>query len=159
MKKLDQVVIILGIICLIFAVPSWGQPEMPGPGKGFKGPKGPGAKMFDPKAVETLSGEVVAVESWAPRRAEAPQMVHLTLKTDKETVRVMLGPSTYLDQQPVKITKGDQVEVKGFRQTRPRGTVITAQEVKKGDQVLKLRDAQGIPLYPPQGPRRQAISD
>ena len=156
MKKIGQMVIILGIICLVFAAPSGAQPEKPGPGKGMyggKGPQGPSARMFDPKAVETMSGEVVAVESWAPSRAEAPQMAHLTLKTDKETVRVMLGPSTYLDQQPVKIAKGDRVEVKGFRQTRPRGTMITAQEVKKGDQVLKLRDAQGTPLYPSQGPR------
>jgi len=46
------------------------------------------------------------------------------------------------------------VEVTGSRVSSRQGAVIVAGELRKGDQVLKLRDAQGVPLWPPQGPGR-----
>jgi hypothetical protein len=131
-----------------------GQPTVPpGPppgrlGRGGRG-GGPG-RFFDPNTVETLVGEVVRVQRGPLGRRGRGDLVHFTLKTDKETIEVFLGPGSFVDQQSVKPAKGDRVEVKGSRQTGPRGrTFLSAAEVKKGGQVLKLRNDQGAPLWPP----------
>ncbi len=150
MKRLANLTGIIGIVSLIYAGPAWAQQAMPGPGKGEGMMGGRGGRMYDPQTVETISGEVVRVDQMAGMAAG----VHLLLKTDKETVTVVVGPAAYLDQQKMKIAAGDKVEVRGSRGTRGQGPVIVAAELKKGDQVLKLRDAQGLPLWPRQGPGR-----
>lgn len=150
MRKIGKLVGIMAIICLIFVVPTWAQQGPPGPGKGKGMMEGRGGRMYNPQTVETISGEVVRVDQMAGMAAG----VHLLLKTDKETVTVVVGPAAYLDQQKMKIAAGDKVEVTGSRVTRGQGPVIVAAELKKGGQVLKLRDDQGLPLWPPQGPGR-----
>lgn len=150
MRKFGNLLGIMGILCLIFAVPAWAQQARPVPGKGGGMMGGRGGQMYDPKTLETISGEVLRVDQMAGMAAG----VHLTLKTDKETVTVVVGPAFYLEQQKMTIAAGDKVEIKGSRVTQRQGPVIIAGELKKGDQVLKLRDDQGLPLWPPQGPRR-----
>jgi len=104
-------------------------------------------RMFDPKTVETISGEVVQVKK-TPHRRRAGYGVHLILKTEKEEIPVSLGPSWYLDKQEVKIDEKDKVEVKGSRVTLKGGKpAIIAAEVKKGSAMLKLRDADGTPAW------------
>jgi hypothetical protein len=73
--------------------------------------------------------------------------IHLTVKADKETVSVMLGPGWYIERQDTKLAKGDMVEVKGSRITYEGKPAIVAAEVKKGDAVLKLRDNNGVPVW------------
>ncbi|MEJ2070947.1 MAG: hypothetical protein P8X65_14560 [Syntrophobacterales bacterium] len=136
-----------------------GQPAVPPgppPGRlGRGGRRGGPGRFFDPKTVETLVGEVVQVQRGPLGRRGRGDLVRFTLKTGKETIEVFLGPSSFVDKQSVKPAKGDRVEVKGSRQTGPQGrTFLSAAEVKKGDQVLKLRDDQGTPLWPPRQGRR-----
>ena len=85
-------------------------------------------------------------------------IVRFNLKTDKGPVLVVLGPARFVDGQSLKLAAGDQVEVKGSRITGPKGrTSVTAAEVTKGGQVMKLRDDQGNPLWPKgQGKKRRA---
>jgi hypothetical protein len=73
--------------------------------------------------------------------------VHLTLKTDKETVSVHLGPAWYLENQDVKIEKKDRLEIKGSRVSFGGKPAIIASEVRKGDQILTLRDNDGFPVW------------
>ena len=73
--------------------------------------------------------------------------VHLVVKTDKGDVSAHLGPQWYLENQDVKIEPKDKVEIKGSRVTMQGQPVLIAAEVKKGDEVLKLRDDAGIPLW------------
>jgi len=80
--------------------------------------------------------------------------VHLMVKTDKEEIAVHLGPRWYVDEQTVKLAVKDRVEVRGSRITQAGKPVIIAAEVKKADQVLKLRDEAGLPLWGGKG-RRQ----
>ncbi|HEY7586069.1 MAG TPA: hypothetical protein VH866_06115 [Candidatus Deferrimicrobiaceae bacterium] len=104
-------------------------------------------RMFDPKTVETISGEVVQVKKLTHRR-RVGYGVHLLVKTEKEEIPVSLGPSWYLDKQEVKIAEKDKVEVKGSRITLKSGKpAIIAAEVKKGDAILKLRGADGAPAW------------
>jgi hypothetical protein len=71
----------------------------------------------------------------------------MNVKTDKETISVHLGPSWYLENQDVKIEPKDRVEVKGSRVTFAGNPAMIAAEVKKGDEVLKLRDDNGFPVW------------
>ena len=103
-------------------------------------------RMFDPKSVETISGEVTSVDRITPAKGMAGG-VHLNVKTDKETISVHVGPSWYLENQDVKIAAKDKVEVKGSRIIFAGKPAIIAAEVKKGDEVLKLRDDAGFPAW------------
>ena len=71
--------------------------------------------------------------------------IYLNLKSDSSTFRVFLGPSSFLESKNFKFAKGDQVEVTGSK--LPSNNAIVAREVKRGDQVLILRNPQGIPQW------------
>ena len=147
MKKLGMIALV-GLLGLILANGVWAQPGMGmgrGQGRGW-GAGDPYSRMYNPKTVETLSGEVVSVEKFTSG-AKMSYGVHFTLKTDKETIAVHLGPSWYVEKQPVSIAQGDKVEVTGSRITYQGQPAIIAAEVRKGGQVLKLRDANGVPAW------------
>ncbi len=107
-----------------------------------------GRRMFDPKSVTTLQGDVESVQTGGGRRGQG---VFLTLATGSEKLQVVVGPSFYLEQQPMKLAQGDKVEVKGSRTTWSGRPVMIAQEIRKGDQVMILRDAEGVPQWSPRG--------
>ncbi|MHB8069939.1 MAG: DNA-binding protein [Desulfobaccales bacterium] len=161
MKKLLSVWSIVGIFMLLLTAGVWAQPAGPGPGGGGPGPgggmgMGMGAGMhYDPKTVETIQGEVTQVQQMQGMAAG----VHLQVKTAKETMMVVLGPASYLEQQKMKIAVGDKVEIKGSRVQHPQMALLIAGELKKGDQVVKLRDDQGKPLWSGQGPKRKTFRD
>ena len=121
----------------------------PGPmwrGSGGWGPGSSYNRMFDPKAVETVSGEVVNVDRIVPSKGMS-NGVHVALKTDKETISVHLGPSWYLENQDVKLEKGDRIEVTGSKVTFRGKPAIIASELRKGGDVLMLRDKDGMPMW------------
>ncbi|MCL4457928.1 MAG: DNA-binding protein [Nitrospirae bacterium] len=103
-------------------------------------------RMYNPAAVETISGTVESVDKITPMKGMM-YGVHLSLKTDKETISVHLGPGWYIERLDTKIEKGDKIEVKGSRATVAGKPAIIASEVKKGDNVLILRDASDIPAW------------
>ena len=103
-------------------------------------------KMYNPKTVETITGEVVSVEKFTPMKGMS-QGMHITLKTAKETISVHLGPEWYFENQAIKIKPRDKVEVKGSRITFQGKPAIIAGEIKKGNEVLKLRDEKGVPVW------------
>jgi hypothetical protein len=131
----------LGLLSLIFASSAGAQPGPGGGGGyGFRG------RMYNPQTEETFKAEVLKVETFTSRRGRQTG-VHLVVKTDQETIPVQLGPSFFLEQQGITFAPQDKVEVTGSRVNLPRGPVIIAREVKKGGQILKLRNADGIPLW------------
>ena len=121
------------------------------PGKG-RGP-GPAARQYNTNTVETVRGKVVSVEKTAPPQ-DRGYGVHLVLKTDKETIPVHLGPASYLEKQKPRIEGNDTVEVTGSRVTLNEKPAIVAAKVKKGTEVLALRDETGRPLWAGTGRRR-----
>ena len=149
MKKIGTIVTMIGILSLLMAIAGWAQPGM-GPGSGQGRGMGAYNRMYNPKTVETLSGEVVSVEKFTPGRRMS-YGVHLTLKTEKETIPVHLGPSWYMEKQGITFAPGEKVEVNGSRISYQGQPTVIAAEVKKGGQVLKLRDAAGVPVWAGQG--------
>jgi hypothetical protein len=103
-------------------------------------------RLYNPKTVETVTGEIIAVDTFKSVKGMS-YGVHLMLKTDKESISVHLGPGWYLEKQDVKIELKDKVEIKGSRITFEGKPAIIAAEVKKGDGLLKLRDENGVPVW------------
>ena len=109
-------------------------------------------RIYNPATVETLGGEVVSVDKSTSRQGRSLG-VHFTLKTDKETIPVHLGPGWYVDQQELKLAPGDKVEVSGSRVTYQGKPAIIAGQVKKDGKTLQLRDANGVPAWAGKGRR------
>ncbi len=150
MKKLG-IAALAGLLSLALVSGLWAQPGM-GPGRGM-GPGDPFSRMYNPAAVETLSG---TVDSVTQTPGKGPSYgVHFTLKTDKETIPVHLGPAWYMDQQGFKPAAGDKVEVTGSRVTYEGKPAIIAGQVKKDGKTLNLRGANGVPAWAGQGRRQQ----
>jgi hypothetical protein len=144
MRRLRIAVVGAAILALLLASGAFAQ-------RGA-GPRDWYGRMYNPQTVETLSGEVVSVDTITRNRYPG---VHLTVKTAQETVDVHLGPAWHIDKQAMKFAANDRVEVTGSRVTVEGKVAIIAAEVKKDDQTLKLRDAAtGIPVWAGQGRRR-----
>ena len=143
MKKIGMIVIMIGILFLFMALSVWAQPGMVAGG----GPRVHYGTMWDAKTVATVKGEVVSVDKYIPGRGGTAYGLCVTLKTDKETLPIILGPAWYIEQQHFPVAPKDQVEVKGSQLSIQGQPTFIAQEVKKGDRLLKLRDDQGGPLW------------
>jgi len=151
-KKIGHGLGLAGFLCLVLVA---GAPAQQGKGPwGGWGPTSRYAVMYNPQAVETLEGEITEVERFSGARGMSSG-VRLLLKTEAETIPVMLGPSWYLEKQRVQLKVHDRVEVMGCRGRAWGQAAFIAGEVKKGPQVLRLRDAQGVPLWAGQGWRHR----
>ena len=115
-------------------------------GGGGWGPETPYGRTYNPQAVETITGEVLSIDKFTPAKGMG-YGVHVMVKTDKETKSVHLGPGWYIENQDVRIAPKDKIEVKGSQATFDGKPVLIAAEVKKGDDVLVLRDASGFPAW------------
>jgi len=154
MKKMAVLSAVALVTLFLAAASSFAQrgPGMVWRGSGGWGPGTRYSKLYDPKTVEAINGEVVSVSRITPMKGMAAG-IHMDVKTDKETISVHLGPSWYLENQDVKIEPKDKVEVKGSKITFAGKPAIIAAEVKKGDEVLMLRNDAGFPVW--SGWRRQ----
>ncbi len=100
--------------------------------------------LFDRTTIATVDGRVNAVERFDRGPVQA---VTLVLQTTDGDLTVLLGPSWYLDQQSVKLAKGDVVEVAGSRVVFDGKPMIVAQIVKRAGDTITLRDATGQPAW------------
>jgi hypothetical protein len=148
MKRIHKALLVAGIASLFGATGAIAQkgPGMMWRGSGGWGPGTQYNRMYDPKTVETISGEITVVDRITPAKGMSGG-VHMNVKTDKETISVHLGPGFYIENQDVKLQAKDKVEVKGSRITFDGKPAIIAAEVKKGEEVLKLRDDAGFPVW------------
>lgn len=101
-------------------------------------------RNYNPATVTTVKGVVTKVETLTRGG------VHFTLKTDKETIDVHLGPATFVNRL-TSIQKGDTVTVVGSRIKFDQYFVIIAKSVKKGNKIFKLRNNDGTPLWAGRG--------
>jgi hypothetical protein len=145
MKKIATAVTIFGASVLLLTTDALAQGFRWRGGGGW-GAGGQYGRLYDANTVETVSGEVTAVEQMTPFK-DMGNGVHLTLKTGTESISVHLGPAWYVERQDTEIAAGDKIEVKGSRITYEGKPAIIAAEIHKGDEVLMLRDANGIPAW------------
>ncbi len=145
-KKMNALIAVAVVVDLGLATGAFAQGGMGRGGGGGWGPGTPYGRMYNPQTVETVTGEVLSVDTVTPMKGMSSG-VHLTLKTAKETIGVHLGPAWYLDNQDVKIASKAKIEVTGSRITFEGKPTLIAAKVKEGDQVLTLRDAKGFPVW------------
>ncbi|MCE5194770.1 MAG: hypothetical protein LLF28_04830 [Nitrospiraceae bacterium] len=141
-----KIFILTALVTFIGASVALSQPMKGWRGSGSWGMGTQYQRMYNPATVETLSGTVESVDQFTPMRGMF-YGIHVTLKTEKKTITVHLGPGWYIEGLDTKIEKGDKIEVKGSRTTFMGKPAIIAAEVKKGDAVLMLRDANGFPVW------------
>ena len=148
MKKLITLIVVMTALSLgvVTATETLAQRGMMWKGSGGWGSGRPYARMYNPQTVETITGEIVSIDRITPMKGMS-YGVHIVVKTDKETLPVHLGPVWYIENQDVKILLKDKIEVKGSRITFEGKTTLIAAEVKKGDDVLTLRDTNGFPVW------------
>jgi hypothetical protein len=137
---------IVTLATLLFATNSQAQFGRGPRGNGGWGADAEYGRKYDPKTVETLTGEVVKVNRFRPGRGVSSG-IHLQLKTDNETIPVHLGPAWFIENQDGEIEANDTITVKGSRITFDEKPAIIAAEIVKGEQVLKLRDEKGFPMW------------
>jgi len=147
-----MVVFTISILGLFLATDSFAQQGIKWRGSGGWGMGSGYGKMYNPKTVETIMGEVVSVDKITPMKG-MHYGVHMVVKTATETVSIHLGPEWYVENQDIKIMPKDKVEVKGSRVTFEGKPAIIAAEVKKGNETLRLRDENGFPVWSGWGKR------
>ncbi len=110
---------------------------------------GPGARymrLFDPKTVVTVEAEVTKVE-----RVEHKMMgmfaVEATVKTADGTYAVHLGPAWFVENQELQLAAGDKVTLTASKVSARGAPTMIAVEVVRGDDVLKLREKDGTPVW------------
>lgn len=118
-----------------------------GAGAQTPAPAGPPANppRYDASTEATFNGSVEAVNQITGPRGWGG--THLTLKTEKESIDVHVGPSWFLTQKQVSFSNGNLISVIGSRVKFAGSDAVIARQIKKGDQTLTLRDAQGFPLW------------
>ncbi|MBN2034988.1 MAG: PRC-barrel domain-containing protein [Deltaproteobacteria bacterium] len=121
----------------------YGSPMHPGTGRGE-----PSKKIFDSKTIKTISGQVIKVDQ-VPEPGSGMEM-RLTVFIDKkEVLPVYLGPAFYIvgSEEVEHFKIGDQVTVSGSEVTVNGEPLMIAMTVKRGNQVLRLRDKDGNPEW------------
>ena len=155
MKKLLAVLTFACIFGIAVTTVSEAQGNMKGKGMGQM------KMMYDPSTIETMRGEVVSVDSVKMSESMMKMMgmakgkslmgtaygVHISVKADKETIPVHLGPAWFVANQDTKILVNDTIEVHGSRITYEEKPALCAAEAKKGANVLNLRNEDGTPLW------------
>ena len=107
----------------------------------------PNTKIFDPNTITTIEGKLVKVEPvLEPGVGMTLELLVYTGK--KEILRVYLGPSWYIASGGERRFKaGDEVTVSGSQVTRNNEPYMIATTVKWRNEILQLRNNDGIPAW------------
>ncbi len=136
-------------VVLLFGTSTFAQMGMGGGmGQGMHMPK------YDPATAVTVQGTVQEVQEEMMQSGQKGQMqgmghmgLHLVLKTDKETVTVLVGPSSFVKEKNFTFAKGDPIEVTGSKVKYNDSDALIAREIKKEGKTLTLRDEKGFPAW------------
>lgn len=143
-RKITSMVVMFAMMIAAAAVAAPG-------GFGWRGSRGWSSagrydRLFDAKTMTTINGEIMSLARFTPMKGMTAG-VHMKVKTAAETLDVHLGPAWYLESQEADLKAGDKVEVKGSRITYEKKPAIIAVTIKRGDDVLVLRDTDGFPRW------------
>jgi len=128
------------VAILLSATQAW--PQM-GPGVGY------GRGFYNSSTEITVRGLVEEVQNGAyPGQWGG---THVSLKTDKGTYDVRLGPTPFLSQNNFSLAKGDALSVARSKLNLQGTDILIAREVTKDGTTLTLRNAQGFPAWAGRG--------
>jgi hypothetical protein len=135
-------------ICVVFTMAALLSASTLALGQGgmHRGAGGVGMGRYDAAAEVTFSGTVDEVRQM-PSPRSGPGGLHLIIRGDGVVQEVAVGPVSFVTSSHFNFAKGDRVIVTGAKMKMGGSDVVVAREIKKGDQVLTLRDARGVPLW------------
>jgi len=139
---MNRLLVIFFIMLFTFASGPFAQKN----GMGRKGAGNNYNRLYDVNTVQTISGEVIKVENIVSSKG-ASYVMHLVVKTAKETISVHLGPAWFMNKQKIKISPKDKITVTGSRVTYQGSQAIIASELSINNETILLRDANGYPLW------------
>ena len=109
-----------------------------------------GGGNYNPATETTLTGTIDSVNTM-PSQGRGGGGLHLVLTASSGPIEVHVGPASFVSSKNVTFAKGDALTVVGSKVTMAGQDVVIAREIRTGDQVLTLRDAQGFPLWSGRG--------
>jgi hypothetical protein len=136
----------LAIGCIVLPSLAWANGWEGWRGSGGWGVESPYNRCYVPSRVATFSGEVTEITTTVP----LPGMtdgISLLLTMKAVSIPVLLGPAWYIERLDARIEIGDRIDVLGAKAFAEGLPAVIAAEVRKGDSVLVLRDAVGIPVW------------
>lgn len=103
-------------------------------------------RKFDVKKMDVLTGKLAEVRFSGKKKSEN-RGVEFLIETEEKVIPVHLGPAWFVNKQSENFKMGDVVTIKGSKMHANHEPVLIAQEVKKGNDVLRLRDEYGYPYW------------
>lgn len=106
-------------------------------------------KLYDPKEVDSLKGQVVKFKEVTPFPGMAPGTAFILEESEDEKILVHLCPVSFAKAKETGFKKGDKVKVKGSWAEIDGEDVFIASKVKKGDHFqFKVRlTSDGTPFW------------
>lgn len=104
------------------------------------------AKAQETPEAHTIRGEVVRVQLLSSTNSSG-YLVGLLVQADAKVVLVELGPSWFIENQPIQVAPGDEVEVTGSEFTANGRTAFAAAQLRKDGEILRLHDSNGRPVW------------
>ena len=103
-------------------------------------------QFYDSTTVTKINGTIASVDS-----QENPRggffMVRLSVQDTGGTTPIMVGPSSYLDEQNISFRKGDSIQVTGSKVNFRGKDVMIAGRIVTAGKTIKLRDDSGKPVW------------
>lgn len=137
-------------ICLlvIFTVPFYSNAQI---SLKFRGSDGWGLgsryeKLFNNYNLSWYQGKITEIDTVTPMQ-DMGSGIQLKLEGDREEFIVQLGPSWFIIHQDMSLGINNTVEVKGCKVAIDGKPVIMAAELRRKENVLYLRDEDGIPYW------------
>ena len=105
-------------------------------------------KLFDPKTIKTITGQVIKVDQ-VPETGFGMEMQLTVFSDKKEVLPVYLGPAYYIvgSEQDRFFQIGDKVTVTGSQVTGHGEPFMLATTVNRENETLRLRDKDGSPEW------------
>jgi sporulation protein YlmC with PRC-barrel domain len=106
----------------------------------------PYAGSLDTARKVRVEGEVIRVER--TRSGSFGEQIVVSVQASNGTVsKVALGPSWYVNGAAAAPMRGDKVVIDTVAMPRDPNNLMAAYELRRSERVLKLRDAEGRPLW------------
>lgn len=104
------------------------------------------AELFRERQPSTLQGEITDM---APEKDSSLQVLLKLREENNLHHRVYVGSARYLLTNGIELRVGQKVTLEGLPTRDDKGKIWVCSAVSYDDKSLKLRDAQGVPLWTP----------
>lgn len=128
-----------------FAVSAAQQPAGSGEKRNRWGEASDDDPKYDPKTEVSIRGVIQEVGTHYGRRGTPRTEIYITERTG--LVVANLGPSSFLEENKFKLSRGDTVNVTGSKVKTGAGERILARRVEMRGHILELRSPDGSPKW------------